>query len=70
MDENNRAPLPWRFLVEDGAMKIKDARGNTIMCDERYYPWCPDSPEDWKMIVEAVNAHSALPQLSSTEKSK
>lgn len=52
----SNSPKPWTFTKENGARYVKDANGNSIMCDTRYYPWCPDDDEDWQTIVDAVNA--------------
>lgn len=53
---NRRAPLPWTFSEESGDWYVRDATGAAIMANPDYYPWCPDSKDDWEMIVRAVNA--------------
>ena len=53
------APRPWKFREKFGNKEIVDAVGNVIMCDESYYPWCPDDEADWHLIVAAVNGYKA-----------
>ena len=47
------SPQPWRIDEESCDRHLRDADGNSLMCDTTYYPWAPDSVEDWKLIAEA-----------------
>ena len=53
------ATKPWAFRWKNSNMEIVDAAGNVIMCDESFYPWCPDDEADWHLIVAAVNSYKA-----------
>jgi hypothetical protein len=53
-------PGPWTFVVEGGDYKIKDAAGNTIMCDMDYYPWFTLNEADWHLIAAAPEMRNAL----------
>ena len=36
-----------RRIKSDDKFKV------SLMCDEEYYPWCPDKDEDWGLIASA-----------------
>ncbi len=41
-------------FVRDGSTRtIVDGDEKTIMCDTKYYPWCPDDDETWKLFAAA-----------------
>lgn len=56
-------PGPWSFVEESGDCKLKNSSGETMMCDMSYYPWTPDSKEDWQLIAAAPELLEALKML-------
>lgn len=55
---------PWYVdNTADGNTHIRDANGNSLMCDEQYYPWVPDNPADWELIAAAPDLLAALKDL-------
>lgn len=59
--------MKWIFTTDpDGIRKItpegKNKDRDAIMCNTDYYPWCPDSEDDWKLI-------GAAPELAEVVKS-
>lgn len=54
MGEMIHSPTPWARSFSDGASHIRDANGNSLFCDEKYYPWA--STKDFDFIVAAVNS--------------
>jgi hypothetical protein len=52
-------PGPWRF--EQGEVRhIRAADGESLMCDEQYYPWCPGADADWNLIAASPEMLVAL----------
>ena len=66
-------PGSWKF-VSDGEGKnrirhiIAGLKDYSLMCDERYYPWCPDSDDDWRLIAAAPDLLAALKELRAWHK--
>lgn len=49
------------MIVEsDGDKYLRDADGNSLMCDMNYYPWTPNSESDWQLIAAAPDLLAAL----------
>jgi hypothetical protein len=46
---------PWKIERKGGNryLRIADQFETAIMCDEQYYPWVPDSDDDWHLIAAA-----------------
>jgi hypothetical protein len=53
---------PWKLdtTSDAGNWHVRDADGNSLMCDEHYYPWVPDNIEDWHLIAAAPEMYEAL----------
>ncbi len=52
---------PWKFVVENEygtRLKIQEPSGKTLMCDEKYYPWCPENEADWHLIAAAPELYA------------
>jgi hypothetical protein len=49
----SHSPGPWKFTGSGDARRIMSATDEALMGDERHYPWCPDSDEDWRLIAAA-----------------
>jgi hypothetical protein len=61
MSETKFTPSPWSFdKAADGNWHIRDASGNSMMCDEEYYPWVPDNEADWNLIAAAPDMYTQL----------
>lgn len=56
-------PGPWAVVYESGNTQIKSADGESLMCDETYYPWVPENPKDWDLIAAAPDLLSACEAL-------
>jgi hypothetical protein len=63
MSETRFTPGPWRVEHADGNCHIRDAAGNSLMCDEPYYPWVPKEQGDWYLIAAAPELFEALKHL-------
>lgn len=46
-------PGPLRFTTEGGKSHLWDEQGNSIMCDETYYPWVPNEDAYWHLFAAA-----------------
>lgn len=48
---------PWSLNFEfDGWKNVRticNSSGDEIMCDTPYYPWCPDTDDEWRLIATA-----------------
>lgn len=57
----NHTPKPWTFTKnDDGVRRIKaPSHAGSLMCDERYYPWCPAEDADWRLIAAAPDLLAA-----------
>jgi len=53
-------PGPWRILYERGSSHLRSADNTSLMCDETYYPWVPETEGDWEIIAAAPDLHAAL----------
>lgn len=51
-------PGPWEFC-KDGGWRL-NAGGESIMGNEKYYPWVPDNESDWRLIAAAPDLLEAL----------
>lgn len=61
MDKHTpHSQLPWKVEWNDGALHMRSADGESLMCNEQYYPWVPRERKDWDFIVRAVNNHERL----------
>ena len=64
-------PGPWRLEEADGAayvcMQVKALDGESLMGDERYYPWVPSNIADWHLISAAPELFDALRKLMDLE---
>ena len=61
-DRRQHTPGPWRLTVDDtGVRRIEGTEPlkGALMCDERYYPWCPEEIEDWRLISAAPDLLAA-----------
>jgi hypothetical protein len=56
---------PWRQVYRDGNHHIEDSDGNSLICDEQYYPWVPKKQGDWNLITAAPELLGALSNLLS-----
>lgn len=63
MSETKFSKGPWKKVFRNGATHIEDADGNSLMCDEQYYPWTPDKDEDWNLIAAAPDMYETLKNL-------
>lgn len=50
---------PWTFEKKEN-WHIRDAEGNSMMCDEQYYPWVPSNEADWHVMAAAPELLEAL----------
>ena len=61
---SKHTPGPWRLEEADGAayvcMQVKAIDGESLMGDERYYPWVPSNIADWHLIASAPELLSEL----------
>jgi hypothetical protein len=54
-------PGPWTIRREDGDRYLESpGHFGALMCDTQYYPWTPDSDEDWNLIAAAPELLEAL----------
>lgn len=53
-------PGPWTIEQRDGDRYLRSVDGDSLMCDMAYYPWCPDSDADWRLIAAAPDYHEAM----------
>lgn len=62
---SQHTPGPWTFTKnDDGVRRIKaPSHAGSLMCDERYYPWCPAEDADWRLIAAAPDLLAALREL-------
>lgn len=60
MSESKFSKGPWRVEHSNGNTQIRDAAGNSLMCDEQYYPWTPDKAEDWNLISAAPDMYEVI----------
>jgi hypothetical protein len=60
---------PWKQARVNGSRGIINVDNKTIMCDEQYYPWTPDSDEEWSLITAAPIMYEALLKLSKGNRS-
>lgn len=44
---------PWRIDHRGEDRYLLSAEGDSLMCDMRYYPWCPEEEADWHLIAAA-----------------
>lgn len=51
---------PWGWVWEHGSRQLRNAEGHTIMCGMSYYPWTPDSDEEWDLIAAAPELYEVL----------
>lgn len=57
----SEAATKWKFERSgDGNRHIRTADGKSIMCDEEYYPWCPEEDSHWHLIAAAPDLLDAL----------
>jgi hypothetical protein len=54
---------PWKFESANGWFHIRDATGNSLQCDESYYPWVSTNIADWHLIAAAPEMYAALQEL-------
>jgi hypothetical protein len=60
---SKHTPGPWELTTEEGGMgdcRVIRANGEPLMCDTQYYPWCPESDADWRLIAAAPDLLEAL----------
>jgi hypothetical protein len=57
---SNFTPGPWVVEKDGGQRLLRAPDGKALMCDEPYYPWVPDSQEDWALISAAPEMYEAL----------
>lgn len=66
---SKHTPGPWRLEEADGAayicMQVKALDGESLMGDERYYPWVPSNLADWHLIAAAPELLEALKDAAS-----
>lgn len=65
--DTKHTPGPWEFVREDGDRQIVAPTlsptlrtRETLMSDTTYYPWCPASDDDWRLIATAPEMFAAL----------
>ena len=51
---------PWNWKWDEGDRKLYNANGRCIMCDTSYYPWTPQTDEEWSLIAAAPEMFEAL----------
>lgn len=58
---SKHTPGPWEFRKRphEPSWTIY-ANGNSIMGNERYYPWVPDKEDDWRLIAAAPELFDVL----------
>lgn len=57
---------PEKLSVEHsyGSTHLRTASGESIMCDETYYPWVPKETGYWHLFAASPELFSALEELS------
>lgn len=57
------------FEHKEGQRHIRSSvSGESIMCDEHYYPWVPDDSEYWHLFAAAPELFAALEELYAVVK--
>ena len=54
----------WEFEIDKFGDWGISAEGEKIMCDTKYYPWCPANKADWHLIASAPDLYSMLERCS------
>ena len=55
----------WEFEIDKFGDWGISAEGEKIMCDTKYYPWCPANKADQHLIASAPDLYEALEELSN-----
>ena len=58
---SKHTPGPWKLIVSsEQQRRIIQAGKHALMCDEMYYPWCPENDADWQLIAASPDLLNAL----------
>lgn len=68
MSETKFTPGPWVFEDSCGKWFLK-MNGSAEMCNEHYYPWCPDNMHDWYLIAAAPEMYETLEMVKAAHAS-
>ena len=53
----------WLFRRDESGSRQILEDGDPIMCDEKYYPWCPDEDADWHLMAAALDLYKYCSEL-------
>lgn len=53
-------PGPWTIINSNSSRKIESSDGQSLMCDEQFYPWVPENEGDWNLIAAAPDMLECL----------
>lgn len=55
------------FVREDGQRHIRTEYGESIMCDEQYYPWVPAESYYWLLFAASPELYEALEMIRDAD---
>ena len=67
-DRAKGTPGPWELRFERGSTMlymIEHPDAPVQMCDETYYPWCPDNLADWARIARVPEMEARIIELEA-----
>lgn len=66
MRANRDAGTPghWTITYTGGNTNLMAGREN-MMCDETYYPWCPENQNDWLRIASVPAMEAEIERLTA-----